>query len=136
MICDELRRRGVTTSLQGLPEPAAHPGDTLSDLVTREQVERVRRALTTLNAAAQECLRLSFYEGLKPREIAARLGEPPARIRKRQSRARQRLREAYCAEDDRLTRLHVVTNRDAARPVEGASTRRAIPEGPRQAHER
>jgi len=136
VICDELRKRGTTTGLAGRSEPVAHPGDALSALVTREQAERVRRALATLNDAARECIRLSFYEGLKPREIAARLGEPPARIRKRHSRALQRLREAYFAQTDGRPWSEVVTNSGSARPVEGATVRREAREGSRQAHER
>lgn len=136
VICDELRRRGTTTSLEAVPEPAARPGDALSTLVAGEQVERVRCALSTLSEADRECMRLSFYEGLKPREIATRLGEPPARIRKRHSRALQRLREAYFAQADGRPRSDVVTNSGSVRPVEGATTRREAREGSRQAHER
>jgi len=136
VICDELRKRGTTVSLEGLPEPVARPGDALSALVTREQVERVRRALASLSEGARECLRLSFYEGLRPREIAARLGEPPARVRKRHSRALHRLREAYFAQGDGRPRPEVVTNPDTTRPVRGVPNRRVTPESSRQAHDR
>jgi DNA-directed RNA polymerase specialized sigma24 family protein len=40
-------------------------------------------------------LRLSFYEGLAPAEIAERLAEPAPRVRKRKARALDRLRLAY-----------------------------------------
>ena len=96
VIVDTIRARQRTTSLESLPEPADSNlnGDALQSLITQEQKERVVRALNELTPASRECLRLSFYEGLKPAQVALRLGEPGPRIRKRRSRALQSLREA------------------------------------------
>ena len=97
VIVDTIRGRQRTTSLDTFPDLADgnSGGDALQSLITLEQKERVVRALKDLTPASRECLRLSFYEGLKPAEVAARLGEPGPRIRKRRSRALQSLREAF-----------------------------------------
>jgi len=97
VIVDTIRTRQRTTSLDALPERThGNPSsDALHTLISKEQKERVIRALRELSPTSRECLRLSFYEGLKPAEVAARLGEPGPRIRKRRSRALQRLREVF-----------------------------------------
>lgn len=96
VIVDTIRSRQRAASLEALPELTdGNPRrDALQTLITEEQKIRVVEALGQLSPTARECLRLSFYEGLKPAEIAARLGEPGPRIRKRRSRALQTLREA------------------------------------------
>jgi len=97
VIVDTIRKRQRTTSLDVLPDRADgnSPADALHTLISEEQKARVVRALKQLSPRSRECLRLSFYEGLKPAEVAARLGEPGPRIRKRRSRALQRLREVF-----------------------------------------
>lgn len=97
VIVDTIRARQRITSLDALPERAyGNPSsDALHTLISEEQKARVVRALKELSPRSRECLRLSFYEGLKPAEVAARLGEPGPRIRKRRSRALQRLREVF-----------------------------------------
>lgn len=97
VIIDTIRARQRVTSLDVMPERtdgnvANNPLDTL---ISEERKARVVRALQELSSSSQECLRLSFYEGLKPAEIAKRLGEPGPRVRKRRSRALQQLREAF-----------------------------------------
>ena len=47
-----------------------------------EQAGRLRAALERLPLQDRELLRLSYFEGLAPQELAERLGEPSARIRK------------------------------------------------------
>jgi RNA polymerase sigma-70 factor (ECF subfamily) len=62
-----------------------------------EQTERetlVRRALARLTPKDRKILLLILVDGLKPGEIAARLGISSERLRKRKSRALQRIREA------------------------------------------
>ncbi|MEE8385210.1 MAG: sigma-70 family RNA polymerase sigma factor [Dehalococcoidia bacterium] len=72
-----------------------HHDDPLTALITAEERDRVRLALTHLSAGDREVLHLSFFDGLSPMEIAERLGEPASRIRKRKSRALSRLRQAF-----------------------------------------
>lgn len=72
--------------------------DPLTALISTEERDRVRQALTRLSAGDREILHLSFFEGLTPLEIAERLAEPGLRIRKRKSRALGRLRQAFLGE--------------------------------------
>ena len=51
-----------------------------------------RLALDRLGRADRQLLYLSFFEGLKPREVAARLGLAPPVVRMRKSRALKRAR--------------------------------------------
>lgn len=96
VIVDRMRRESRLTSLDTLPEQPDRtaPPNALHALISREQREQVVRALSELPPQSLECLRLSFYEGLKPAEIARRLGEPGPRVRKRHQRALEKLREA------------------------------------------
>jgi RNA polymerase sigma-70 factor (ECF subfamily) len=97
VIADTQHARQRSVPLQSVPEAAqTTPGDDpLTILITTEERNRVRLALTKLSAGDREILQLSFFEGLTPVEIAERLGEPALRIRKRKSRALRRLREAF-----------------------------------------
>jgi len=69
--------------------------DALSALVSATERSRVRDALALLSAPDRELLRLCYFEGLSPGEIAGQLGEPADRVRKRKSRALERLRLAF-----------------------------------------
>ena len=95
VIVDVIRSRrrtpGGETELADVPAPAE---DQLATLIVEEERDRVRAALATLSPLDREILRASFYEGLSPQDLAARLGEPGPRIRKRKERALTRLREA------------------------------------------
>ena len=96
VIADVHRARQRSAPLQDTPE-AMHPtsgDDPLTALITAEERDHVRLALTRLSAGDREILHLSFFEGLTPVEIAERLGEPSLRIRKRKSRALNRVRRA------------------------------------------
>ena len=53
----------------------------------RERADLVRRALAVLDATDRQILRLTLTEGLKPGEIAARLGLTSEVVRARKSRA-------------------------------------------------
>ena len=96
VIADTVRRQRRTVSLEKVPEtPDLSPSsDALQLLISEEQKVLVDQMMAELSPQARECLRLSFFRGLSPREIALRLGEPAARIRKRRSRALQKIREA------------------------------------------
>jgi RNA polymerase sigma-70 factor (ECF subfamily) len=81
-----------------LPLDYQRPGDTpdpLASVISEEERAQVRTALASLPEADRRLLRLCFFDGLTPAQVAARLGEPPDRIRKRKSRALERLRAAF-----------------------------------------
>jgi len=91
------RARYRSVSLESLPvaaHPSYHP-DALKALVLAEERARVRAALVSLSESDRDLLGLCYVEGLAPTEIAERTGEPAERIRKRKSRAMDRLREAF-----------------------------------------
>ena len=98
VITDAIRSAGQTRQLYSSAaatirdRAADHPLDLL---VSEEERASVRSALTNLSRSDRKLLRLCFYEGLRPREVADRLGEPAARIRTRKSRALARLRRAF-----------------------------------------
>ncbi len=96
VIADAHRARQRSARQQPLSDtsPAGGDADPLTALINAEERDHVRSALTQLSAGDREILHLSFFEGLTPVEIAERLGEPPLRIRKRKSRALNRVRRA------------------------------------------
>lgn len=97
VIVDMQRARHRLVSIDSLPDsahPSYHP-DALNALVTAEERARVRTALAHLSQTDRDLLRLCYIDGLAPTEIAGRTGEPPERIRKRKSRALERLRAAF-----------------------------------------
>ena len=94
VIADIHRRRGRERGVVGDPAAVAAPGPTALDaLVRAEEREALARALTTLPAADRELLEQCFVQGERVAVIADRLGEPADRIRKRKSRALERLRQ-------------------------------------------
>jgi RNA polymerase sigma-70 factor (ECF subfamily) len=93
------RRRSIPLEDMPYKKGGANTQDPLSLLVTEEERGRVRGALLELSPADRDLLHLAFFEGLTPSEIAERIDEPAARIRKRKSRALHRLREAFSGED-------------------------------------
>jgi len=87
------RRLEPLDRLARSPDPKAT--DPLDALVTADEAARVRAAMRELSARDCELLRLSFFEGLTIAALSARLGEPALRVRKRKSRALERLRRAF-----------------------------------------
>ena len=84
---------------QTLPDgPVARTEDPLAALVSAAERARLRDALARLSHGDCELLRLSFFEAVTPTQLARRLGEPVERIRKRKSRALERLRRAFFGE--------------------------------------
>lgn len=69
--------------------------DPLTALCSEGELARVRCALGELPDGDRELLRLCFFEGLTPTDVAGRMGVPPERIRQRKLRALQRLRIAF-----------------------------------------
>jgi len=97
VIVDMQRARYRSVSLESLPVaalPSYHP-DALTALVLAEERARVRAAIVSLSESDRDLLGLCYVDGLAPTEIAERTGEPAERIRKRKSRALDRLREAF-----------------------------------------
>jgi RNA polymerase sigma-70 factor (ECF subfamily) len=94
---DMLRAQRRVVSLDTLSEDHQHSreADALSALVSDAERVRVRGALSQLTQPDRELLQLCYYEGLTPGEIATRLGEPSERVRKRKSRALERLRAVF-----------------------------------------
>ena len=97
VIVDMVRAARRVVPLDTLPA-TDHPSnnaDALSALVSAAEHAQVRDALGQLVPSDRELLRLCYFEGLTPGEIAGRLGEPADRVRKRKSRALERLRQAF-----------------------------------------
>jgi RNA polymerase sigma factor (sigma-70 family) len=88
-----VRQQDVAT-LDNVPDPRATE-DALGHAVRAEEHEQVRAALSRLSVADRTVLHLSFFEGLSCAELAERLGEPATRVRKRKSRALERLRHLF-----------------------------------------
>lgn len=97
VVADRFRggRRRVALGAVGIDGTVAVQDDTLALLVSTEERQRVRAALARLSERDREVLRLCYYDGLTPSEAASHLGEPAPRIRKRKSRALDRLRDAF-----------------------------------------
>jgi len=94
VIVDMLRARQRLAAAGTTAEPASDE-DSLGAMVSAEQAGRVHAALEQLSAGDRQILRLSFFEGLTPQQVAERVGAPSARVRKRKERALERLRKVY-----------------------------------------
>ncbi len=91
----DVHRRRVRDGAPTIDPSALHTPDPspLDALVRREEREMVARALVSLPTADRELLEWCFVDGERVSAIAARLGEPAERVRKRKSRALERLRQ-------------------------------------------
>jgi len=99
VIADAIRARARTTTVDsGVEEIPSGGSDPLAALLSSEEKTRVQSAMARIPPADREILHLAFFDGLRSREIAARLGEPGERVRKRKQRALERLRQAFLAE--------------------------------------
>ena len=92
VIADILRERARSPELL-LEARSVSPGP-LDQLVTADDVRVVREALGQLAPADRSLLHRCFVDGEKIGAVAAALGEPAERVRKRKSRALQRLASA------------------------------------------
>jgi RNA polymerase sigma factor (sigma-70 family) len=93
VITDRLRLQGREAPLSAADAVPTSEVDPLERLLAADEATQVRAALSALGSADRELLRLSYYEGRTPTEIASLTGEPSERIRKRKSRALERVRE-------------------------------------------
>jgi RNA polymerase sigma factor (sigma-70 family) len=94
VIVDLIRRRGRERG--PAPEPAAVAAPVtspLESLIRAEERSVLARALGALRASDRELLELCFLNGERVADIAVRLSEPAERVRKRKSRALERLRQ-------------------------------------------
>jgi RNA polymerase sigma-70 factor (ECF subfamily) len=96
VIVDVIRERSRRESLPDAGARHQDPApDALETLVTAEEKRRLVAALSRLSSADRELLRLAFYEGLTSAEIGEQLGLRHDLVRKRKSRAVERLRRAF-----------------------------------------
>jgi RNA polymerase sigma-70 factor (ECF subfamily) len=93
-----IRRKQHLTLLAGDEADRTASEDPATELVEREQWERVRKALDTLGEGDREVL-LLWDAGLNYQEIAAETGRAVGAIGTTLARARKRLVEAYHAEE-------------------------------------
>ena len=93
VIADTLQRRQRIAPMPVDPELTAAPQPSpLEQLVTAEEEAAVRGALATLRPEDRELLEHCFVCGERVADVARVLGVPAARVRKRKSRALERLR--------------------------------------------
>lgn len=95
VIADVLRAREHAVDAAVIDRNMAIGPDPLTAAVTEDERARVHDALTQLSQGDELLLRMSFFEGLTPAEVATRLGEPALRVRKRKSRALARFRQIF-----------------------------------------
>ena len=88
------RQSGVRSEVQLPADVQEDLPDPETFFQESERRQLARRALAQLSISDRKILYLSYIEGLKPREIATRLGLRPEVLRMRKSRALQRARTA------------------------------------------
>lgn len=93
-------RRESIDRIANAPAFARLP-DPLAQTVSEEEAQQVRRALETLSPADRRLLHDLYVRDASAGDIAAATGEPPERIRKRKSRALERLRRAFFGHESR-----------------------------------
>lgn len=97
VIADRQRDDAKRAPLSAAAHLVSAETDPLTKLMSADERASVHTALGVISVPDRELLRLCYFEGLSPTEIARQLGEPAERIRKRKSRALDRLREALTA---------------------------------------
>jgi RNA polymerase sigma factor (sigma-70 family) len=94
VIADVQRRRVRERAATGDSGELPAPGPSALDVLVRaEERDAMSHALASLPAVDRELLECCFVQGERVAAIAARTGEPADRIRKRKSRALERMRE-------------------------------------------
>ena len=97
VIADRFRAQARIISIDRVDSDALRDEatDVLTALCSEGELASVRLALGELSDDDRDLLRLCYFEGLTPTEVAGRMGVPPERIRQRKLRALQRLRIAF-----------------------------------------
>ena len=97
VIADRFRAEARIVSIDRVDSEALRDEttDVLTLLCSEGEMASVRLALAQLSDDDRDLLRLCYFEGLTPTEIAGRMGVPPERIRQRKLRALERLRIAF-----------------------------------------
>ncbi len=94
-ICQHLQRTAGREARAmerlSLAEPDAQPGDALVALVTEERHAAVHRALSALDDADRELLRLAYWQQLATEALARHFITTPGAVRVRKHRALRRL---------------------------------------------
>jgi len=93
-VVDHLRRRPSSLEERALAVADGRPGP-LEVLVSAERSQALRTELAALPEEVQQLLLLRYGDGLRFSEIAQLLGEHPATVRQRVSRAVRGLREKW-----------------------------------------
>ena len=99
VIADALRLKSKTVSLELTHSLSASETDVLDALVSKEDRGRLRAALGSLPRAERALLVMTYVRGMTSADIARRLGESADVIRKRKSRAVEKLREEFKKRD-------------------------------------
>lgn len=92
---DRQRKRAYLAGDEHLSEVPSDEPDPLSELMWREQVERLMRAIDTLPEHEQGALRMKYLDDLGDVEIAAELGIKVNSVRPCLMRARRHALSAY-----------------------------------------
>jgi len=88
---DDDRRRVSEAAAANLAAPGVNQE---VQVLTAEEIQRVRRALDELSIEQRRAIELAYYEGLSQSEIAEQLAEPLGTVKSRIRTAMQRLRGA------------------------------------------
>jgi RNA polymerase sigma-70 factor, ECF subfamily len=102
---DRLRRRRSRITATEIDSSTPHPRDPdpnqEAQVITAEQAERLRGALSHLPDGQRTAIELAYYEGLSQSDIAERLQEPLGTIKTRIRSGLLKLREALLGGPDR-----------------------------------
>jgi RNA polymerase sigma factor (sigma-70 family) len=93
MIKNQARARGRRPRLDSIDDEVPSLIDHAESVERESDVRFVQHCLNRLTPQEQQILKLSFAEGLKPGEIAARFGTSPEVVRQQKSRALKRLKD-------------------------------------------
>ena len=93
---DRLRSRrsqGSSAPVEAIMEMADERPDGFAQAAAKDEGERVRHCLSTLEGRAQELIRVAFFDGLSYSDLAARAGVPLGTCKSWIRRGLQRLRD-------------------------------------------